>query len=260
MTSALLLVGCGRMGDALRRGWGPDVAVQIVEPHPPAGVPAHASPADLPAGYHPDLVVFAVKPQQMAVVLPAYTRFVCPGTTFLSIAAGKPVARLEALLGADAAVVRAMPNTPAAIGRGISVAVANARVTPAGRTLADQALRAGGQVMWVEDEPLMDAVTALSGSGPAYVFLLTECLAEAGRRLGLAPELAAALARATVAGSGALLDQTPTESPAALRQAVTSPGGTTQAALSVLMDTHRLQDLLTEALQAAHARSRELAI
>lgn len=253
----ILLVGCGRMGDALRRGWAQDVTVQIVEPRPPAGVVALVSPADLPVDYHPDLVVFAVKPQQMDAVLPAYAGFVQPNATFLSIAAGKTLSRLKALLGEEAAIVRAMPNTPAAIGRGISVAVANAQVTPEGRRQADQALRAGGLVAWVEDETLMDAVTALSGSGPAYVFLLTECLAEAGRRLGLTPDLADTLARATVAGSGALLGQT-TDPPASLRQAVTSPGGTTQAALSVLMETSRLQDLLVEALRAAHARSREL--
>jgi pyrroline-5-carboxylate reductase len=180
-----------------------------------------------------------------------------PAGVAISIMAGKTLAFLEGALP-GAAVVRAMPNTPAAIGRGITVGVANARTTPAQRDLAHALLAATGGVEWVDDEALIDAVTAVSGSGPAYVFLLAETLARAGVAAGLAPELAAKLARATVSGSGELLHQSPLD-PAVLRQNVTSPGGTTAAALAVLMDKDGLEPLLTRAVAAAAKRSRELA-
>lgn len=239
------------MGSALLRGWArPDTVV--IEPSNPACL----ANIEAAGNVTPELVVFAVKPQQLEEVVPAYARF--RDATFLSIAAGKTIAGLEVLLGPGAAIVRAMPNTPAAIGKGISVACANAHVSAAGRALADAALKAGGAVEWVSDEGLLDAVTALSGSGPAYVFYLTEVMARAGEAMGLAPDLAMKLARQTVIGSGHLLEQSG-ESAASLREAVTSPGGTTAAALHILRDSGRLQDLMTEALKAAQARGRELA-
>ncbi len=202
-------------------------------------------------------MVFAVKPQVIDAVLPDYRRWVAPQTVFLSIVAGKTMAGIHRSLG-DAALVRAMPNTPAAIGRGITVACAGASVTPAQKQLCDGLLAAVGECAWVEDEALLDAVTAVSGSGPAYVFLLIEALAQAGEREGLPPELALRLARSTVAGSGELA-RISDQSPARLREDVTSPGGTTRAALDVLMAEGGLRELLAHAVAAATARSRELA-
>jgi pyrroline-5-carboxylate reductase len=268
MTGTLLLVGCGKMGGALLDGWlnaGIVERVVVVEPAglPPAvqGRPAVTVLADLaalPPGFVPGTVVLAIKPQAMDAALPAYARFAGPETTFLSIAAGKTIACFERVLGSGAAVVRAMPNTPAAIGHGMTVAVANAPVTAEARALCDALLRAVGDVAWVEDEGLIDAVTAVSGSGPAYVFLMVEALAAAGAAAGLPPDLSLRLARATVAGSGTLLDASP-EPADALRRAVTSPGGTTQAALDVLMADPGLTRLMTDAVAAAARRSRELA-
>ncbi len=265
---ALLLVGCGKMGGALLRGWLDRGFVQrlvVVEPGPGAagfsgkpGVELLASAEAVAADLAPAVIVLAVKPQAMAEVLTAYRRFVASGTLFLSIAAGKTLKFFASALGADAAVVRAMPNTPAAIGRGIAVACANAQVSPAQRALAERLLSAVGEVGWVAHEPLIDAVTAVSGSGPAYVFLLIECLAKAGVAAGLPVDLASRLARATVAGSGELARLSP-ESAAALRESVTSPGGTTRAALDVLMASDGLEPLLRRAVLAATKRSRELA-
>ncbi|HEY0833079.1 MAG TPA: pyrroline-5-carboxylate reductase [Azospirillum sp.] len=267
MAGSLLLVGCGKMGGALLDGWlkaGTMDRIVVVEPsgvppfaRPPQVVTA-AGPHDLPAGFVPDVVVLAVKPQVMDQVVPAYTGLVRPQTVFLSIAAGKPVGYFERRLGAGAAIVRAMPNTPAAVGRGITVCVANAAVAKPQADLCDALLRAVGDVAWIDDESWMDAVTAVSGSGPAYVFLLVEALAKAGEAAGLSPGLAQTLARATVSGSGELLRQS--SAPAAqLREAVTSPNGTTQAALNVLMAPGALESLLIRAVAAATQRSRELA-
>ena len=260
----ILLVGCGRMGSALLTGWlGRGVApadVVVVEPARPAfdGVTVVADAAEIPAGFAPDVVVLAVKPQVMAGVLPPYRRF-ADHALVLTIAAGKPIASFRAALGEGTAIVRAMPNTPAAVGRGITVGCAGPGVTAAQRTLAAELLSAVGEVGWVEDEAQIDAVTALSGSGPAYVFLLVEAMAAAGARLGLDPDLAMRLARATVSGSGELLRQSADDA-ASLRRAVTSPGGTTAAALAVLMDeTAGFGPLLERAIAAAEARSRELA-
>jgi pyrroline-5-carboxylate reductase len=263
----ILLVGCGKMGGALLRGWrdgGIARHFTIVEPGP--GVAALGDPrttilaeaAAIAGGLRPDVVVFAVKPQAMAEVVPHYRRFAAGGAVFLSIAAGKTLSYFGRLLGGDAAVVRAMPNTPAAIGRGITVACASAAVGDGQRDLCDRLLAAAGEVAWVADEALIDAVTAVSGSGPAYVFLLIECLAAAGVAAGLPADLSTRLARATVAGSGELAWRSP-EPAAILRQNVTSPGGTTRAALDVLMAPAGLQALLTEAVLAAARRSRELA-
>jgi len=204
-----------------------------------------------------DVVVFAIKPQQLDAALGDYRVLTERDVTVLSIAAGKTIAYFEATFGADTAVVRAMPNTPAAIGRGISALVANRAVSPEQRDCAEALLRAVGDVVWLADENLMDAVTAISGSGPAYVFLLIEALIAAGQRQGLEPALARQLAQATVAGASAYAAQSALE-PAVLRQQVTSPGGTTQAALEVLMSESGLVQLLDRAVAAAAARSREL--
>jgi pyrroline-5-carboxylate reductase len=263
---ALLLVGCGKMGGALLDGWlGRGIAGRVVVVEPGAGAAGFAGRpgvellASIDAvgeAFAPAVVVLAIKPQTMAEVLPAY-RGLAGRALFLSIAAGKTLGFYARALG-PAAVVRAMPNTPAAIGRGIAVACANAQVSPAQRALAERLLAAVGEVAWVEDEGLIDAVTAVSGSGPAYVFLLIECLAEAGVAAGLPADLAARLARATVAGAGELA-RLSAENAAALREAVTSPGGTTRAALDVLMAADGLAPLLRRAVLAATKRSRELA-
>jgi pyrroline-5-carboxylate reductase len=263
----LMLVGCGQMGSAMLRGWiarhaaGRYVVIEPAGPHPSlAGAPQiawHADAGTLGDAVEPDAVVFAVKPQVVDDVMPPYRRWVRPGTVFLSIAAGKTIAGIARHLG-EAAIVRAMPNTPAAIGRAITVACPNARVTAAHRLLCEALLSAIGESAWVEDEALMDAVTAVSGSGPAYVFLLIEALAAAGERQGLPAELALRLARETVAGAGELA-RVASEAPGRLRENVTSPGGTTRAALDVLMAESGLPALLDRAIAAATARSRELA-
>ena len=201
--------------------------------------------------------MLAVKPQVAPEVMPALAPFVGAATVVVSIMAGRTLRFLEGALP-RAALVRAMPNTPAAIGRGITVAVANAHVSQQQRALVDALLSAVGAVEWIADEALMDAVTALSGSGPAYVFLLAEAMARAGAAAGLPPALAATLARATVAGSGELLHRSPLDA-ATLRQNVTSPGGTTAAALEVLMADDGLEPLITSAIAAAAKRSRDLA-
>jgi pyrroline-5-carboxylate reductase len=263
----LVLVGCGQMGSAMLRGWLAREAAASFIVVEPAGAPAgltsaanvawHQVADELPGALAPDAVVFAVKPQVIDEVLPAYRRWVRPQTLFMSIAAGKTIAGIARHLG-DAAIIRTMPNTPAAIGRAITVACANPRVTPNQRRLCEALLAAIGDSAWVEDEALLDAVTAVSGSGPAYVFLLIEALAEAGERVGLPADLALRLAQATVAGSGELARRSP-DGPARLREAVTSPGGTTRAALDVLMADDGLARLLERAVAAATARSRELA-
>ena len=264
---SLVLVGCGKMGTAMLRGWLAGGAISrfyVVEPEGmPSGLaPApeiewHATADTLPLGLAPDAVVFAVKPQIIDAVLPPYRRWARPETLFVSIVAAKTLAGLGRHLG-PAAIIRAMPNTPAAIGRAITVACANPRVTQQQRRLCDRLLTAIGESAWVEDEALIDAVTAVSGSGPAYVFLLIEALARAGEDEGLPPALALRLARSTVAGAGELA-RVATESPATLRENVTSPCGTTRAALDVLMAPNGLEPLIGRAVAAAAARSRALA-
>jgi len=266
MGHRVLLVGCGRMGGAMLSGWlRADIAdrVDVIEPgatefpeHP--SVARHSDLDGLAADAHPDIVVFAVKPQVTDGIVPAYGRFVAPGTVFLSVVAGRTIGYFRERLGPDAAIIRAMPNTPAAIGRGISVLVATDNVGTDQRALGGRLMAAAGSVEWVEDEGLIDAVTALSGSGPAYVFLLIETMAKAGVSVGLPPDLAMRLARQTVVGAAALADQSD-EAAATLRQNVTSPGGTTQAALEVLMAPDGVQPLFDRALAAAQRRSRELA-
>lgn len=260
----ILLVGCGKMGGALLAGWLnrgiAAVDVVVVEPNPAPGLPVGlrqvADAAAVPADFVPDIVMLAVKPQAMDQAAPAYARY-AGRACFLSIAAGKTIAGLNALLG-GAAIVRSMPNTPAAVGRGITVCCASAAVSNGQRDACQSLLEAVGEVGWVEDEALIDAVTAVSGSGPAYVFWLTECLAAAGEKAGLDAALSARLARATVFGAGELMRQSP-DSPAQLRKNVTSPNGTTQAALDVLMAPDGLGPLMDRAVAAAARRSRELA-
>lgn len=264
----LLLVGCGKMGGALLTGWleqGLAAAeVSIIEPFDEArkawaakGLVCATHLDELDSAATPAVVVLAVKPQQMTDALPVYRRLVRPDTAFLSIAAGITLGFLERHLGREAAIVRAMPNTPAAIGRGISVLCANPRVSAAQREACGSLMQAAGEVAWVEEEALMDPVTAVSGSGPAYVFLLVETLAQAGVEAGLPEELAMRLARETVSGAGELVRRSE-ESAATLRRHVTSPGGTTQAALEVLRADDGLQGLMTRAVAAANRRSKEL--
>lgn len=263
----LILAGCGKMGTAMLRGWlaaGAASRFLVVEPagKPPgfdstACVDWYPAVEALPDNLAPDAVVFAVKPQVVDEVVPGYRRWASPATLFVSIVAGKTLGGLARHLG-RAAVVRTMPNTPAAIGRGITVACASPLVTAEQRQLCGQLLAAIGESAWVEDETQLDPVTAVSGSGPAYVFLLIEALARAGEAEGLPPELALQLARSTVAGSGELARVSP-ETPAQLRENVTSPGGTTRAALDVLMAPDGLTALIRRAVAAASARSRELA-
>lgn len=269
--TALLLVGGGKMGAALLAGWiakGTKPAdVLVVEPLQETGaalarrhgVRVVAGAGEVPADVAPATVVFAVKPQMMDEVVPHYRRFAGDGTCFLSIAAGTPIAYFKHRLGDEAVVVRAMPNTPAAVGRGVSVLCADNRADGAQRATCESLMAAVGGVRWIEDEEMMHAVTAVSGGGPAYVFLLVECLAHAGAEAGLPETLAADIARATVAGAGALLDAS--DEPASrLRENVTSPGGTTKAALDVLMGDHGgIQPIFLQAIAAAAGRSRELA-
>lgn len=266
----LVLAGAGKMGGAMLAGWlqrGLDpAAVTVIDPAPPPDVAALLSrhgivpmAAAEPLSPPPAVIVVAVKPQNMEAVLPGLARMASAGTLLLSIAAGRTIASFERHLPPAAAVVRAMPNTPAAIGRGITVCVANRATGAVQRAAVEGLLGAVGEVGWVEDEALMDAVTAVSGSGPAYVFLLAEALSAAARAQGIAPALADRLARATVSGSGELLRRS-AEDAAQLRRNVTSPGGTTAAALAVLMrDPGGLEALVGEAVAAATKRGRELA-
>jgi pyrroline-5-carboxylate reductase len=263
VSGSLALAGAGKMGSALLTGWlaGGLAAdrITVIEPQPSDETRALAQTGLLlnPAPSGPvTALVLAVKPQMFREVAAALRALVGSDTLVVSIMAGVPIAAIKEVCGG--AVVRAMPNTPASIGRGMTVAVAAAGVTPAQRTLADQLLRATGAVEWAKDEALMDAVTAVSGSGPAYVFLLAEELARAGVAAGLPADLAATLARETVTGAGELLHRSAL-APAVLRQNVTSPGGTTAAALAVLMAPDGLAALMTRAVAAATKRSRELA-
>ena len=266
-TGTLTLIGAGKMGSAMLDGWlalGLDPAkVAVIEPEPSAEVArlvARGLALNPPSAVSraTSVVVIAIKPQIASEVLADLTPLVGASTLVISIMAGRTLDFLARVLPGNVAIVRAMPNTPAAIGRGISVAVANARATPLQRDLAQGLLSAVGVVEWIDDEALMDAVTAVSGSGPAYVFLLAESLARAGATAGLPADLSARLARATVAGSGELLHRVELDA-ATLRRNVTSPGGTTAAALDVLMAEGGLDQLMTEAVAAATRRSRALA-
>jgi pyrroline-5-carboxylate reductase len=265
ISGTIVLAGAGKMGGAMLSGWLAHglaaKGVVVIEPQPSddirrlaaKGVRLNPPPKDIG---HVAALVVALKPQAFREAGPGLQPYAGPSTLVVSIMAGMTIASINQVCGGR--VVRAMPNTPAAIGRGITVAVAAKDVGPHQRQLADNLLRATGSVEWVEDEGLMDAVTAVSGSGPAYVFLLAEELARAGVAAGLPETLAAKLARETVAGSGELLHRSEL-SAATLRQNVTSPGGTTAAALEVLMGAEDLQSLMRRAVEAATRRSRELA-
>jgi pyrroline-5-carboxylate reductase len=261
----LVLVGAGKMGAAMLEGWLarklPPKKIVVLDPQPSKAIKALAKRGVRlnPKG---DIgtaaaMVIAVKPQIAPDVLPQLSRIADRKTVVVSIMAGRTLRFLETHFD-EAAVVRAMPNTPAAIGRGITVAVGNSRVGRNARKLAQGLLATTGSVDWVDDEALMDAVTAVSGSGPAYVFLLAEAMAQAGEAAGLPPALAERLARETVAGSGELLHRSPLAA-ASLRQNVTSPGGTTAAALEVLMGKAGMAPLMTQAVAAATKRGKELA-
>lgn len=267
MPLSILLVGCGHMGAGLARGWLSRLAgvrLYIAEPHDlPADIAlaarAHVRDlATIPTMDAPDVVVLAVKPQQMGDVLSGLAGVIAPHTLVLSIAAGRGLAGLGANLPPGQPIIRAMPNLPAQIGQGITALCAGPHAPTAARDLATTLMQAAGEVVWIDDEAQMDAVTALSGSGPAYVFLLVEAIARAGEKMGLAPDTAMILARQTVIGAAALMAAQPTLPASTLRQNVTSPGGTTAAALNVLMDTGALDRLMAEAMTAAHARARDL--
>ncbi|WP_372618334.1 pyrroline-5-carboxylate reductase [Falsiroseomonas sp.] len=258
----LLLVGCGKMGGALLAGWRERRLSEavVVDPHlsaSPAGATLVTAAEAIPPGFAPAAVVLAIKPQEAAATLPLYARF-AGKAVFVSIMAGKTVASMQALLGEAAAIVRAMPNTPAAVRQGFTVAFAGPGVSPAQRALADTLLAATGEIAWVEAEGLLDPVTAVSGGGPAYVFLLAELLEKAAVEQGIPADLARRMARATVAGSGALLAAS-SEDAAVLRKNVTSPKGTTERALAVLMEETAWPEHISRAITAATARSRELA-
>lgn len=260
-TFSCLLIGCGKMGSALAASWlRCDALVErlwIADPAPlPASLTADPRVAAWTGAGSPDVIVLAVKPQQFADVLPPYRQVLGHRPVVISIAAGITLARMAALLDYDGPIVRTMPNTPAAIAQGVAALIANSAADPAARDLATRLMSSSGETVWLQDEQQMHAVTALSGSGPAYVFALIEALAAAGEALGLSADVAARLARATVTGSAALAAHS-ADSPATLRQNVTSPGGTTAAGLTVLQA--ELPDLLRRTTDAAAKRSRELA-
>ncbi|MCX8996566.1 pyrroline-5-carboxylate reductase [Rhizobiaceae bacterium BDR2-2] len=264
----LVLVGAGNMGGALLSGWltqgVPGAHVVVLDPLPSQALVDMVSRAGAkhvtapPEGVKAGILFLAVKPQVMAAVAPALAALVGPETVVVSIAAGKTIASFEEFFG-ETATVRAMPNTPAMVGRGVTGAFANSRVSEEQRLAVDSLLKVSGPVEWVGSEAEIDAVTAVSGSGPAYVFYLVECLAEAGRKAGLRADLAMRLARETVSGAGELLHQSPDDA-ATLRKNVTSPGGTTAAALSLLMADDGLQPLFDKAVEAARKRAEELSV
>lgn len=258
----LLLIGCGKMGGAMLAGWrerglGEALVVDPFATGPIPGATLLRDPAEIPAGFAPAAVVLATKPQEASATLPAYARF-AGSAVFVSIMAGRTVGYMRGLLGDAAAVVRAMPNTPAAVRQGFTVAFAGPGVSAEQRALADALLAATGAVDWIDQEALLDPVTAVSGGGPAYVFLLAELLEKAAVEQGIPADLARRMARATVAGSGNLLAAS-TEDAAQLRRNVTSPKGTTERALAVLMAPDAWPDTISRAIAAATARSRELA-
>ena len=259
----IVLLGCGKMGGAMLEGWlaaglAPD-RVTVMEPRPTPRLEALAAeglslnPPALPD--RADIALLAVKPQMMADAAPGLAPLAGGGCLFLSIAAGTPIAWFESRFGAATPIIRAMPNTPAAIGRGITAIIGNGAVTEAHLALAEAMLAACGAVVRLEHEDQIDAVTGVSGSGPAYVFHMIEALAAAGEAAGLSPGLAMQLARATVCGAGALAEASE-ESAATLRENVTSPAGTTAAGLAVLMP--ELTGIMTRTVAAAAERGRAL--
>ena len=258
----LVLLGCGKMGSAMLAGWLegglPPTSVWVRDPAPSDWLQEQGVHLNVNVPAAPAIVLVAVKPQIMAEALPSMSDLGGGETLFVSVAAGTPLSHFETVLGSGTPIIRAMPNTPAAIGRGITALIGNASARPEHLDLAEALLSAVGQTVRLEDEAQMDAVTGVSGSGPAYVFHLIETLAAAGEAQGLPAGLAMRLAKATVGGAGALAEAAD-ENPSQLRVNVTSPNGTTQAALEVLMDEHSgFPDLLTRAVAAATNRSKEL--
>jgi pyrroline-5-carboxylate reductase len=260
----ILLIGGGKMGSALLAGWreqGLQSAI-IIDPSSEAqklvapGILVFPPPASIPENFTPSAIILAVKPQMAAAALPAYARF-AGSALFISIMAGKTLRAIAKMLGAEAAIIRAMPNTPAAVRQGFTVAVANSRATRSQKTLAETLLKAAGAFAWVSDESLLDPVTAISGGGPAYVFLLAELLEQAALTQNIPAPLARAMARQTVIGSAALLAASD-EDAATLRINVTSPGGTTEQALAVMRADHALPKIFQDAIEAATQRSRDL--
>ena len=264
--ASLVLAGAGKMGGAMLRGWlslgMPGDRITIVDPFVSDDMQALAEQHDIainpgPLSEAPEVLVLAVKPQMLDEAAGDIAAYVGPGTLVVSILAGKTIGDLTARLPSKA-VVRAMPNTPAAVGRGITGAAASAETSAAQQELAKALLAAIGGVVWLDDEGLIDAVTAVSGSGPAYVFYLVECMAKAGEAAGLPADLAMQLARATVEGSGELMHRDAGTDAAQLRINVTSPGGTTATALDVLMAEDGLAPLMQKAIAAAKKRAQEL--
>jgi len=267
MKTQILLVGSGNMGFAMLQGWlktATDLRFHVVEPadalrqrSEEAGATVWRSAEDLPRDFAPDLIFLAVKPQVMDKVAPGYARFAGGPATFVSVAAGITIASLAAHLPGATPIIRTMPNTPAAIGKGMMVSYAGPHVGTPAKDLTTALLAASGATAWIDREDLMDAVTAISGSGPAYVFHFIECLTEAGHALGLPADLAGLLAMQTVMGAGQLAAASDTP-PATLREQVTSPGGTTAAGLAVFMRDSALEDLVKRAALAARDRGMEL--
>ncbi len=268
MTSdAVVLIGAGNMGGAMMRGWIASgiepSSIHVVDPSPAPAMASYLSDSGInhhpavPDGLVASALVIAIKPQMMGRVLPGLKPLVDEQTVCISIAAGTTLGQLQQLLG-DCSIVRAMPNTPAMVGRGITAAVINSRVSEEQRLLADRLLKTSGPVEWLDREALIDVVTAVSGSGPAYVFHLVECMAAAGHKAGLDADVAMRLARATVSGAGELMHQSG-DGAEILRKNVTSPGGTTAAALAILMREDGLQAIFDQAIEAAKQRSIELA-
>lgn len=266
--ATVALIGAGNMGLAMLEGWAAEGLagdrVAIVEPNPSERLRALSAEkgfllsAAPDAGAARDAVILAIKPQMLEAGAASAAPFVGPGSVVVSILAGKRISDIAARLPAARSVVRAMPNTPAAIGRGMTGAFASPETSAAQRDLAHALLAAAGAVEWVETELLIDSVTAVSGSGPAYVFYLVECLAAAGVEAGLPEALAGRLARATIEGAGELLHRQQDVGAETLRERVTSPGGTTAAALSVLMAEDGLAPLMARAVAAAKKRAGEL--
>jgi pyrroline-5-carboxylate reductase len=260
----ILLIGGGKMGSALLAGWreqGLSSAI-VIDPSPEARKLADdstivfPSPTEIPHGFTPAAVILAVKPQMAAAALPAYARF-ANSAVFISIMAGKTLHAISAMLGCKTAIIRAMPNTPAAVRKGFTVAVANSHASTADQAFAAKLLEATGELAWVTDEALLDPVTAISGGGPAYVFLLAELLEQTALAQGIPAPLARAMARQTVIGSAALLAASD-EDAGTLRINVTSPAGTTERALAILRADTAMPRLFQDAIEAATQRSREL--
>ena len=249
LNTSILLIGCGRMGSALLTGWR-NAGFNTITIYDPA----HTEHIETLSGFF-DVIICAIKPQDAASILPRFAAHVNSHTLILSIMAGVSVSMLKGFFANHQhTIIRVMPNTPSLIGKGITAMFSPPPLSLNHKNLTEDLLRPLGDLVWIDDETLMNAVTAVSGSGPAYLFYLTEVLTEAGVKQGLPRELSSQLARQTMIGSAALMDQSPTLTPEALREQVTSKGGTTEAALKILMENKALQELFDKAIQAAATR------